>query len=158
MIMPSKKIWFKHSLLICLLVSWASASAITSDPVPANDFIQACRLLSDSARSNAVDNEGDLHPVMCQAFLHGFFSATDNIVIEENRPSAFTLRVLRTRGRRLNESQWKLLNSDYCIPRKESVMDVADKVALLEPKFADDVSAGAVVEIVLQRHYQCDDE
>jgi len=132
--------------------------AINSDTVAANDFVNACRLLSNAG--NTDGDAGEIHPnaILCHAYLHGFFSATDKVVIDEDRPSAFTLRALRTRGRRLSDQQEDLLNSDYCIPQKDTVLDVADKIATLEPAFADNADANTVVEIVLQRHYRCDED
>lgn len=154
-----KNIW---AFLLCLIAVPGFVFALGIDAVKANEFISACRI-SDQATTEAKteakgdENETDGEPKvnLCFSYLQGYFAGTNEIVTTEDLPSDFTLRVLRTRGQRLNDAQQKLLDSRYCISEKESLKDFAAKVALLDTNFSQDSVASEAVKLVLEQHFIC---
>jgi len=146
--------WLLLITASCALFAGQSV-AFSFDSVSAREFISACGDLN-SAPTVDTESEKVSEVNLCQAYLQGYFAGTDEVVAEERLPSSYTLRALRTRGRRLSDEHQQLLNRVYCISEKETLLNFAEKVALLENDFSADAAASEVVQFVLEQNYLCD--
>lgn len=141
-------------MLSCFLFA-SKSLAFNFDSVSAQEFVVACRQLNIPIQ---VDEESNAATQvnLCQAYLQGYFAGTDEVIAEESLPASFTLRALRARGRRLSDEHHQLLNSPYCISEQETLLDFAEKVAILETEFSTDAAASEVVELILDQNYRCE--
>ncbi|MFD1217494.1 Rap1a/Tai family immunity protein [Microbulbifer celer] len=128
---------------------------VAMEPLTAPELVAACKAYQAGGASKTnTENAG---ASSCKGFIQGYVSASTEIVDEEDRPSAFVTRAMRTRTSRFSEEAEQRLSSRYCLPKSESVDVLIAKVANISQPFAENETAESVIVQVLESHYRCED-
>lgn len=120
-----------------------------AESLTATELVEACKAHQSDQQSTEASS--------CRAFIHGYLSASKDIVAAEDRPSPFVTRAIRTRASRLSDDTEQKLSSRYCLPESENIETLIGKVASVEPPLAEDATAESVMLAVFNNHFRCKD-
>lgn len=118
------------------------------EPMTAAELVSACRTYLEDSRSAAAAN--------CRAYVLGYLSASNEIVAEEERPSGFVARAMRTRASRLSDAAEQRLDSRFCLPEGETLDGLIGRLAAGPAQYATDAEASVVMRDLFEKHYRCD--
>ncbi|MCQ3828936.1 Rap1a/Tai family immunity protein [Microbulbifer elongatus] len=124
-------------------------NGVLAQPLTATELIEACK-------SHQVDRQS-AHATSCRAFIHGYLSASNDIVAADERPSEFVARAIRTRASRLSDEAVQRLNSRYCLPNSATLDTLISQVSELSQPFAEGAPAESAMLSVFENHYRCKD-
>ncbi|MBY6190292.1 Rap1a/Tai family immunity protein [Microbulbifer agarilyticus] len=122
---------------------------VLAEPLTATKLIEACKAYKADQESAPATS--------CRAFIHGYLSASKDIVAAEERPSEFVARAIKTRASRLSDEAEQRLSSRYCLPPSATLDTLIAKVAEIPQPFAKDATAESAMLTVLENHYRCKD-
>ncbi|WP_043319239.1 Rap1a/Tai family immunity protein [Microbulbifer sp. HZ11] len=122
-------------------------SDVLAEPLTATELIEACK-------SHQVDQQS-AQATSCRAFIHGYLSASRDIVAADERPSEFVARAIRTRASRLSDDAAQRLSSRYCLPEAATLDTLIGKVSELSQPFAEEATAESAMLTVFENHYRC---
>ena len=127
-------------------------TGVLAEPLTATKLVEACK-------SHQVDQQS-AHASSCRAFIHGYLSASSDIVAVDERPTGFVARAIRTRASRLSDEAEQRLNSRYCLPNStahDTLDSLIARVADISQPFADSATAKSAMLTVFENHYRCKD-
>ncbi len=134
-----------------------SLPCVAQEQLKAVDFVAACKAYR--ARNTASEETADdknINGAICRAYLQGFLAGTNQVVNEEDLPSPFMQRALRTKAHGGRERVEALTVGPYCLPAGESLDSIIEKLADDENAYGDNSGADYAIRQVLRRHYRCD--
>ncbi|AQQ66744.1 hypothetical protein Mag101_03135 [Microbulbifer agarilyticus] len=143
----------KQRTVIVPMVVVALTIGLTNDVLA--ESLTATKLI-EACKAYKADQES-AHATSCRAFIHGYLSASKDIVAAEERPSEFVARAIKTRASRLSDEAEQRLSSRYCLPSSASLDTLITKVAEIPQPFAEDATAESAMLSVLENHYRCKD-
>lgn len=118
------------------------------EPMSAAELVSGCKAHLEDSQSAAASG--------CRAFIQGYLSASPEIVAEEDRPSGFAARAMRTRGSRLSDAAEQRLSSRFCLPEGENLEQLIARIAAQTDGVTADDEASVVMRRVFEQHYLCD--
>ena len=127
----------------------SQSHGVLAEPLTATKLVEACKAHQKDQQSTDA--------LSCRAFIHGYLSASSDIVAAEDRPSPFVARAIRTRASRLSEESEQKLSSRYCLPASENIETLIAKVAETPGPVAGEATAESVLLAVFDKHYRCKD-
>ena len=128
-------------------------TGVLAEPLTATKLVEACK--------THLNDQHSAHATSCRAFIHGYLSASKDIVAVDERPSGFVARAIRTRAMRLSDDSEQRLSSRYCLPTTatpdplEIIDTLVAKVAEISQPFAEGASAKSAMLTVFENHYRC---
>lgn len=128
-------------------------SFATEDELPAVDYIEACKAYRQETEKSR--DKKSVNGAICRAYLQGFLAGTNQVVKEENLPSEFMQRALRTKAHGGRERVEALTDGPYCLPEGETLDSIIEKLAETNDSFSEESSADRVIRQVLESHYLC---
>ena len=127
----------------------SQSHGVLAQPLTATKLVEACRAHQTDPQSSGA--------LSCRAFIHGYLSASKDIVAAEDRPSSFVARAIRTRASRISEDTEQKLSSTYCLPESETMETLIARVAGTPQPLADGATAESVLLAIFDNHYRCKD-
>lgn len=122
---------------------------VLAEPLAATKLVEACKAHQMDQQSAGA--------LSCRSFIHGYLSASKDIVAAEDRPSSFVARAIRTRASRLSEDSEQRLSSTYCLPASATMETLIARVAETPEPLAEEATAESVLLTVFDKHYRCKD-
>ena len=90
----------------------------------------------------------------CRGYLLGYVDAHPKVVFNEELPSAYMQRALRTRAPshpRTNLTK----KAVYCLENEETLLEISATIALLDLKTAANLTPATLIEKILKQQYRC---
>lgn len=124
----------------------ASARTLAADEIMLGsgaDLVDACReQVSDEANA------------FCGAYLLGYVDAHPKVVFNEELPSAYMQRALRTQAPSHPHTN-VTKKAVYCLENEETLVEISDTISLIDLKTAADVAPATLIENILKQQYRC---
>jgi len=122
-----------------------SLSALGPETVSAKSLIESCKLIS-----------GKSVPQLCGAYIQGYLDASPNIVKEDQLPSEFVTRALKTRAPQKDVAVKTVANVKFCVPSEGFLSELVTKIAEVEYDAKQHQLASSVVYSILKADYSCE--
>jgi hypothetical protein len=140
--------------LLCITALVAAASGVGGARAGNGDYalnsgdelVHACR---QDAAIQAGTGAG-----LCEGFLLGYIQAHPEVGFEEDLPSEYIQRVMRTRAPTHPETD-ALKRLLYCLDGVDSLANIHRAIAGLDPASVTADTPARVIEKILQRDYRC---
>ncbi len=107
-------------------------------------FIESCNKLNSEVSSST-----------CVAYLQGFLDGFPDIIEKDKIPSDYMLRATKTRARKGDTSVNSILNAKYCVPDKQFISKLVQKISKIQYDPKQHQLASSVIVSVLEENYRC---
>lgn len=135
------------SWLLALLCGETAADTVDSGA----SLVHACRDAQAKARS---DPYGSNQAGLCEGYVLGYLQANPEVAFNEQLPSAYMQRVMRTRAP-VHPQTEPLKSVTYCLRGADSLGDIRDAIAALDPDSVAASSPASVMKRILDMNYRC---
>ena len=92
--------------------------------------------------------------ITCHGYLRGYIEAHPEIAFNEDMPSGFMQRVLRTRSPAHPSTDAAKL-AVYCLEGDQSMVEISATIAAMEPQAVASKSPASVIDNILKHRYRC---